>query len=186
MDEDGGERRVTDAAGGRHNHEHESHVLQVNTRALRGGGLAILGALGVIMFPESNAGPAFGHLVGKTHAVAACTFFFGTYWYLCQHCWLDNHAVVEGISSARMRKFRFVLCLIEGLGFAGLFISGWCKATKCDTTGSVAYQAVSFFEVATFLAFMVHLLSWVDDFAKVEIIVTMRNKSEPGVEVTLI
>ena len=52
--DDGSSRRVTDSAGGRLDWPQESYVLQVNTRALRGGIVAILGALGVIMFPESS------------------------------------------------------------------------------------------------------------------------------------
>ena len=34
------------------------------------------------------------------HGISAAVFFFGTFSYLCIHCWLDHRAVGGGISGS--------------------------------------------------------------------------------------
>merc|ERR1711998_375618 len=115
--EDGQHRRQTISPGGRLEPLMESKVLRRNGRAVWLGLVSLIGALGVISFPENSSGPH----IGKVHGLSAAVFFMGTYVYLCIHCWLDHNAIVGGISTSAMRRVRLGLCIVEGGGFIGLF-----------------------------------------------------------------
>jgi len=173
MDESGDMRRDTTSLGGRKGDDHETRIKRINRRAAYLGAASVLGALGVASFQESSAGVA--------HSFFALLFFFGTYVYLTIHIWLDYKAVVGGLGSPFIRKCRIACCVLELGGFIGLTLGAgsgiFCDPCDPSEKQRLAWQVVAFFEIFTFIAFMVHLSTWLADFRHVQIEIAMNNKA---------